>query len=78
MKRYEKKLWMFIFLIIHLNHLKYTNPLKYVILNRYVKNNNTSLNTFFNNIINYYENQELNQRTEMLRQASEYFRNRFM
>jgi|688.fasta_scaffold71387_3 hypothetical protein len=78
MKRSEKKLWMFISLIIYLNDLKYTNPLKYVIINRYVKNNNTSLNVIFNNIINYYENQEINQRSNILREAAQQFTNRFM
>ena len=78
MKRTEKKVWMFICLVLYLEDLKRENPLKFVLLSRYLRNNHTPLNILFNRIINKQEEYQLNNQANVLRDAANYFRNRFI
>jgi len=78
MKRTEKKVWMFICLVLYLEDLKRENPLKFVLLSRYLRNNHTTLNILFNRVINNHEEHQLNTQANVLRDAANYFRNRFL
>ena len=66
MKRTEKKVWMFICLVLYLEDLKRENPLKFVLLSRYLRNNHTTLNILFNRIINKQEEYQLNNQANAL------------
>ena len=77
MKRSEKKLWMFIGLLIYLSNMAQNEQVKFLFLTGMLRNNNTKLNSIFNRLLNNQEEQQRLQTrlTELSNFASFYRRN---
>ena len=77
MKRSEKKLWMFIVLLLYLSDMAQNKQVKFLFLTGMLRNNNTKLNTIFNRLLNNQEEQQRLQTrlTELSNFASFYRRN---
>lgn len=59
MKRSEKKIWMFISMLLYLSHLHQNEQVKFLFYSGMVRNYNIDLNTLFNRIINKQEENQL-------------------
>jgi|688.fasta_scaffold281149_2 hypothetical protein len=76
MKRSEKKLWMFIVLLLYLSDMAQNKQVKFLLLTGMLKNNTTNLNSIFNRLLNKQEEQQILQRNlnELSNFASRYNR----
>jgi hypothetical protein len=76
MKRSEKKLWMFIGLLLYLSDMAQNKQVKFLLLTGMLRNYTTNLNTLFNSLINNQEEQQRLQTrlTELSNFASRYNR----
>jgi len=76
MKRSEKKLWMFIGMLLYLSNMAQTDQVKFLFLTGMLKNNTTNLNIIFNRLLNNQEEQQTLERnlSELSNFASRYNR----
>jgi len=76
MKRSEKKLWMFIGMLLYLSDMAQNKQVKFLLLTGMLKNNTTNLNSIFNRLLNKQEEQQILQRNlnELSNFASRYNR----